>query len=303
MKKIYLAFILGAYTFTSYAQQSEELVSSLTIYDLTKEKMNNTYSDSQTNTIKIKTNEPTIGNGKFTYFSDIENPLECAGETTEGLEDPTNSMYTRFILKGAGNTKPNRSPYFILDFDTPTTGIKEIQLMGKAAGSNEKGYEELLYAFSTVSNPSLNDFEFLPDEYKPLKFIVGQCNYDNLRIKLPEGTVSVIFISTDNFGGWYVDPAHSYPAEFHAIRFFSKKNNPTGVNGDTVEQYYSWQKGSTIFFNQKSNVHIYNMSGQLIEKGSDCTSLNIDNQNKGVYIIKAVSTDTGKSIARKINIQ
>lgn len=302
MRKFYIGLLIGLTIIigeTASAEESSDLINSFTLYDLTHDRMNADYTDSKGNTIRVSTNEPTIGNGRLTYFSDIENPLQCASETTEGLQPPLNGMYTRFLLMGAGNTRPNRSPYFIIDLGSTTSGIKEIQLMGTASGSNEGEYEELMYAFSPVSNPEVKnsfvlstDFEELPNDYEPLQFIVGDCNYNNLRIKIPEGMASVIFISTDEFGGWATNTLYSNPAEFHALRFFAEdEGNPTSIEEQENDLSIK-QLNNKIYCNQKADFHIYSLEGKLILHVKDKEAVDMDGYNHGIYIVKARINET-----------
>ena len=134
MKKIYSfisAYVLAcAFCVNVTAMDFEE---SYTLYDLTHEKMNNSYVDNHGNAFSVLTNEPTAGPATFSYLSDIENPVECAGETTSGLDAPVNANgnYTRFIMRGASNANTlANSPYFIIKFEPAK--IKQIQQIGRA---------------------------------------------------------------------------------------------------------------------------------------------------------------------------
>jgi len=305
MKKNCILVLLILLYIMPVSGQESPLVSSLTLYDLTHEKMNNTYTDIRGNTIKITTNEPASGvtYGRFVYYSDVEKPLACAGESPAGLQPPSDAGgYARFLLMGASNARPNRSPYFILDFGTSSTGIREIQIMGTAAGVNEGDYEELLYAFSPKTNPVLNDFDDLPDEYSPLIFKVGDCNADGLRIKFPEGTVSVIFISTDDFGGWGTGTNYHNPAEFHALRFYVE-DTATGISeeeGDTVRVYI---QGNVIRTSHPCYASIYDLSGRMLYSGKNTDILPLQEGMKGVYLLKGYTSETGKTFQQKIIIK
>jgi len=310
MRRFYIFTVLFIYllsfTTTIAAQGSSEIVESLTLYDLTHDKMNASYTDSQGNTISVRTNEPSSGitYGRFVYYADLDNPLSCSGESTAGLDQPVNAEgYSRFLLMGKGNATVARSPYFILDFGSSATGIREIQIMGTAAGAVENDYEELLYAFSPVTNPAIKDFEDLPDDYSPLIFKVGQCNYDNLRIKLPEGTASVIFISTDGpVGGWETGSVYSNPAEFHAIRLFSQKKNTTAIPENETDAFLLTQKGRMIESSELANIEVYDLTGRKVAHINNATRIDLQLQAKGIYLIKAESVNGGKTAQMKISL-
>lgn len=298
MKKFY--FTLTALFFTSVSFTNlfaADIVTSLTLFDLTQERMNNTYTDSEGNTIKFSTNEPDATS--FRYLSDLNNPLECAGEAVPS-QSPINALYTKIVLKGSTGSSVALSPSFLIELGDNST-VTEIKLMG--VGGAATGGAELIYAYSSTGS-DYSDFD--SDEQWPLEFRNNQCNYDKgdlTNIVVPAGTKYIIGVSTQSFVGNNI--AVSSPFVIHAFRFLAEKNTSVGIEDqeNDKENKLITQIDNEIRLSSPSNVLVYHITGKQIENARNIESLDLNKFPKGIYIIKAQSVDKTRSEVRKVIVR
>lgn len=298
MKKFY--FTLTALFFTSVSFTNlfaADIVTSLTLFDLTQERMNNTYTDSEGNTIKFSTHQPDATS--FRYLSDLDNPLECAGEAVPS-QSPINALYTKIVLKGSTGSGLALSPSFLIELGDNST-VTEIKLMG--VGGAATGGAELMYALSTTGS-DYGDF-YVPDY--PLYFTNNKCNYNdgqNTDIQVPSGTKYILGIATDaDLDGMQMSVTS--PFVIHAFRFLAEKNTPVGIEDqeNDKENKLITQIDNEILLSSPSDVLVYHITGKQIENARNIESLDLNKFSKGIYIIKAQSVDKTRSEVRKVIVR
>jgi hypothetical protein len=202
MKKVYKQLIFGTMVVSAIQVQAVERTS-LTLYDLTADKLSVPLTDSYGNTIEFELNTSVSATGAFfNFYDDVSTPLECAiaGESAEnGFIPPAGGNYTCFAIKGGNATGGTAAlqfpkvPYFIIKFtdSDPVAKITKIHLMGKAVGGNQ----ELLWGFNNDADASITDTWYLPEnDEELLEFRNNACNAVNLKKSVPAEAQAVAFV-------------------------------------------------------------------------------------------------------------
>jgi hypothetical protein len=203
MKKVYKSLMFGTMIASAIQVQAVEKVS-LTLYDLTADKLSVPLTDSYGNVIKFELNTSGLVTGAFfNFYNDVSTPLECAiaGESAEnGFIPPAGGNYTCFAIKGGSATGGTaalqfpKDPYFINKFtnsDPDAKNTKKHQ-KGKAVG----GSQELLWGFNNDADAPITDTWYVPDPFNdyPLEFLTGACNAVNLKKSVPAEAQAVAFV-------------------------------------------------------------------------------------------------------------
>ena len=298
MKKIYL--LVMAIAAANYCIAAD-IITSFTHFDLTQERMNATYYDSQNEKITFSTNQPS--QESFYFLNDVDNPLVCANEPAPSTP-PVNGRYTKIGLKGINtSTSPENSPYFIIGLEQESA-IKEIKLMGFGGGANPNSGSEILYAFSKTGTNEA-DF-FLPDSEDPFDetghmYLKNQtCNYDDAKITIPEGTRYIKCIVTYQYFQWSI--SLSTPTLIQAIRFFAEEKVPTAIDHEQKQEMEIKMEGGKIVSNQPADISIYNAAGNMIKTSKHTKETHLENIPDGLYIIRAVSIESGHVYVKKISL-
>lgn len=303
MKKFYVGAIALACSLSVFADEIQSVVS-LSLVNLTKERLNTTHTDSKGNVIEVKTNEPK-SQGELLYRTTTDNPLRCVNQT------PSQSMaeYGFVVLKGHKDADNSNSPW--IQITLPSSGnITAIQLLGFTAGSSQ--YRQVLTGFSDKgtadSDYYMNWEDPIADVGDP-SFVLysDECanqaedNFENKRL-VPEGAKYMKLIVSKSFcdGGVSAEEMGLSPY-IYAIRFFAK-DTPTGIEDNSTETLDIELFGRNLQLGELADVVIYDLTGRVVKKYANVDNAYLDCLNEGLYVVNA-TTENGVEVSQKIFIR
>lgn len=108
--------------------------------------------------------------------------------------------------------------------------------------------------------------------------------------------------SSADFGG-LTYMGRGRPVALFGLNIYTNDNgNPTGVTpNETIDLDIKYINGM-IEVNETADIYIYSLSGALIKKTLKSTSTKIGDLPKGLYVVKAQSTETANTIVKKISL-
>lgn len=306
MRKIYVGFIALTCSMGLFAEEVESIVS-LSLVNLTKERMNTTYTDSKGNEIAIETHEP-LSQGEFLYRTTSDNPLQCVNQSpSEPLAE-----YSFVILKGNQNANYNNSPSIQITLPS-NQNITAIQLLGSTAGSGRYIFRQVLCGFSDTGT---NEKDYYMNWDDPIAEAGGdpsfllysdECannaddNYENKRL-VPAGAKYVKLIVSKSFGDGGVSADEmELPPYIYAIRFFAK-DTPTDIEVEAQDKFSFELLGRNLQLNDIADVSIYDVTGRIATQYNDVDNAYLKHLKNGIYVIKATNGN-GQEFTQKVVIR
>lgn len=289
MKKIYTCVFFTALSVTLFAQDE---VLSLSLYNLTKERVNTTHLDNQNNSIKIETLEPTNSKGEETlvYAKTAANPLECALETPSLVLDE----YTYIYLEGNISYTSAKSPGMVITLpaDDKITAIEVLGFGSNAASQSTTATVAIGFSADGTT------YEVDEDMFNPfIRLKQTDCapaSY-NKRDVLP-GTKYIKLLHTSDYLGIDEINMESKP-QIHAIRFYAKDMG-TSISGGTDRKLEIRLYGRNLQLSQTADVTIYDITGKAVAQYRDIKDTYLDFLTGGLYVIMAVDKNGNKAIQK-----
>lgn len=306
MKKIYTTLL--SLIVAGVGLQAEEIQTkvSLTLYDLTETRMNETHTDSEGNAIKFTANpSKNTNNGIITYLSDIDNPLECVGEIANATPE-IGARYTKIIIDGTSRSNGNTAPNLLIDLTGVTSPLTHIELSGVGSSPNASTMSDLICAFSTAGTSTADFNATLPlDEENGVSVgntnvqFGGGYNCNVSKVAIPEGTQYIKLASTTYFGN--VNSNVGQPISLYAIRFYVE-GTVVGIEDNDANGFDFTQQGNSLDFSADADVQVYSLTGSQVLSLSNVSTLDLNGYTQGLYIVKAQSK-TGETIVKKIALR
>lgn len=198
-----------------------------TLYDLTSARLNATYTDSESNSIKFSTNEPiTLLGGNLVYTRELFNPLECWNGTAP------NSRYTWAYFSPALNILNLANvPYILIDLGSPTSSVIgfEIGAKGSALGSSL-----ITVAFSNTTNDSKDNYGGGIGLSVGANLCLSSASISSSYVSIPKGTRYIRVSADPLIGGLNINlSALINPLQIYSFRFYVEdylkinSSNPT----------------------------------------------------------------------------
>lgn len=299
MRKFYVGAFAIVCSMGVFAENIESVVS-LSLVNLTHERMNATYTDSKENIIKIETSEPQYkGDDTFLYRTTTDNPLQCVNQTPS----ETMSDYGFIALRGFMNAKYAQSPSILITL--PTTGnITAIQLLGFASGGGGSSVP-ILSGFSSTGTAESN-FETNWDDPAlsgdpAFSLLRDGCatEDDNKRV-VPSNAKYAKLIVTESFGDLSVSDMNASPL-IYAIRFFAK-DTPTSIESKDEAPFSFELFDRNLQINEIANVCIYEITGKVVAQYNNIDNAYLKHLENGIYIIKATNKN-GQQTTKKVVIK
>lgn len=305
MKKIYSFLLVVSFVSTALGAEYEK-VKSLSIYDLTKESLSKTYTDSQGNILKFSVNDPTFINPPaspeptFVYSATIDNPLQCIGENPTIA--PSGTKYSSFIMVGHAAAKVEESPYILIEV-AGDNRVLEVEILGYATsgGGNEAVQANLICAFSSGDDPKKDDDFLINFEYEEpmLAFNQTKCATENKR-ELTANTKFIKLIATDFFGFTGVS-SYACKPQIHAINIYAKDTG-TSLGEETIDALDIQLHGRNLQLSEVVDVVIYDIAGKVVARINNTDNAYLDLVNSGIYVIQAVN-GKGEKATQKVVIK
>lgn len=293
MTKLYTLVCLLAITISAFAAREKAVT--FTLYDLTHEALNASYTDSEGNSIKIETHEPTYNSDPtFLYRATVDNPLVCIGQSPQNA--PINAKYTTAILNGNARASTALSPSILITV-AGDNEIKEIELLGSASsGGTPTTESELICAFSST-NLRDDSFEINWDyDQFTTTFSQAGCSDNNKRALLP-GTKYIKLIATNEFG-FATTGSFACTPMIHAIRIYAMAT-VTGINEEQQDAIEIKLDDRNLTVSEVVDLSIFSLTGIKVLELKSVQDLDLSRYASGVYIVKA-KTQNGQEKLQKI---
>lgn len=302
MKKFYVGAIALVCSLTVFAEGVESVMS-LSLVNLTKERMNATYTDSKGNVIKIETNEPTT-QGEFLYRTTTDNPLQCVGQApSETLDE-----YAFVVLKGHQKANYKNSPSIQITLPSKQN-ITAIQLLGFTAGSGRNLDRQVLCGFSDTGTTE-NDYYTNWDD--PVAEAGGDPSFvlfsdkcateeDNKRVVPANAKYVKLIVSSSFCDGGVSAEEMSEPPYIYAIRFFAKDTG-TSIERESDDTFNLELFGRNLQLGEFANVAIYDLTGRVVARYANVDNAYLGFLNEGLYVVNATS-ENGIEISQKIIVR
>lgn len=297
MKQLY-AFVLASLFVGNVVAGEGDIVRSLTMYNLTTEKLNESYTDSQNNQIIFTTHEPTNtvsgSEWKTMIYSESSAlaPLECIGETISET-----APYDVVTLRGRSNFSVAQSPYILIELPAKHN-IVDVEVLGRAAGGAAGAKAQLICAFST-SGTKDSDFGVDPSNWDPdLSYTQDACP-ERSKQALLDGTKYIKLISNKSYAGVAIG-FDANPMIF-AINLYAKDTG-TGIGEEDATALDIQLYGRNLQLNELADVVIYDITGKLVAQYANVEDAYLDSLNGGVYVVKATNKN-GQIATQKVVIK
>lgn len=306
MKKFYVGVVALVCSMSLFAEGTVSIVS-LTLTDLTHDRLNTSYTDSKGNKITISTTEPQYkGADTFIYgqLTSGDNPLACLG-----LPDPgTASQYGIFTLKGNMGAPYAQSPSILIEF--PKSGnITDVQITGRSAGGSAS---YILSGFSWTGTAEMDfnvNWDDPNEEYIPYfvfpSNICATVDHSKREVPLQEDTEKPakylqLAVSEYAFDNAQLTDMNSAP-QVYAIRFFAKDTGTSvELNEQTALDIQLY--GRNLQLSEVADVAIYDITGKVVAQYNDIESAYLGQLNGGIYVISATTLD-GVKVNQKMVIK
>lgn len=201
---------------------------SYTFYDLTSARLNATYTDSESNSIKFSTNEPSplLLGGSLVYTRELFNPLECWGGTTPNAQYSWARFTAAIDLLNLANT-----PYILIDLVSPTNSVIgfEIGAKGSALGSSL-----VTVAFSGTTNDKRDNYSGGIGLSVGANLCLSSASISSSYVSIPKGTRYIRVSADPLIGGLNINlSALLNPLQIYSFRFYVEdylkinSSNPT----------------------------------------------------------------------------
>lgn len=220
-KYSFLVLILLMVSISSAYSQAKKV--SFTLHDLTNERLNESYADSEGNSIAFSTHSPGIilVDGELVHTRSLLqlNPLECWGENSVPSGRYTWAKFTLGTL-----FETTKAPYILIDLGEETNSVVGFEMAAKGSGVLSSVISSIGISFSATLDLRQNYGLGLS-----LSVGGGACsNSANSYISIPTGTRYIRISSDPLLAGLNLNlSALLNPLEIYAFRFYA--NDPLNL--------------------------------------------------------------------------
>lgn len=296
MKQIYTLSLAVLISIGATVRSQNETVRSLSLYNLTSEKLNTSHIDSQKNQITFSTYTPsnTLSGEewKTAIYSEwsTAKPLDCIGESVAET-----APYNVVTLRGRSVFSVAQSPYILIALPEKHD-IQEVEVLGFATSpSSPSAKAQLICAFSS-SGTNDKDFKVDANSWTPeLEFEQATCS-GQMKQSLLSGTKYIKLIANKSFANVSIG-FNAYPMIL-AINLYAKDTG-TSIGSETEDALTINLYGRNLQISEPADVVIYDIAGKTVAQYVNMDNAYLNFLNDGIYVVSATN-QKGQKTTQKI---